>query len=188
MFNRFCVALAFVCSSALAVTPAVAEEAVAEEAKAEERPNDTLIEKLQGRWEIVAGVNQGRTLADFEVEGTYVTISINRIVSYDRDDQQRFRAVYRIDSSTDPVQITMTSVPKLARPSKIDPPPKPETAVAEGIIRFDNAHRWTLCYALEGADRPTEFKSPRGSKNMLLTLERKPGDPVPDVLTTNETN
>ncbi|QDV41787.1 hypothetical protein Enr13x_16300 [Stieleria neptunia] len=188
MFNRFYAVLAFGFSSAFAVPPAIAVETKVEEAKVDEKPNETLIEELQGRWEIVAGVNQGRPLTESEVEGTYVTISVNRIVTYDRDNQQRFRAVFRIDSSTDPVQITMTSVPKLARPSQIDPPPRPDKAVAEGIVRFENEHRWTLCYALDGADRPTKFKSPQGSKNMLLTLERKPGDPVPDEITTIETN
>ncbi|WP_372899353.1 TIGR03067 domain-containing protein [Stieleria sp.] len=188
MTNRFCAVLAIVCSSMFAVPPALAEEKPAEEKPAREKPNDTLTEKLQGRWEVVSGVNQGRELSELEVEGTYVTISINRIVTYDRDDQQRFRAVFRIDSSTKPAKITMTSVPQLARPSEIDPPPKPDTAVAEGIIRFDNDHRWTLCYALNGADRPKDFQSPKGSKNMLLTLERNPGDPTPDELTKNKSN
>ncbi len=183
MFNRFCAMLAIVFSSMLVVPPLMAEEK-----QTDGKPNDTLTEKLQGRWEVVAGVNQGRPLSELELRGTYVTISINRIVTYDRDDQQRFRAVFRIDSSAKPVKINMTSVPELARPSQIDPPPKPDTAVAEGIIRFDNDHRWTLCYAVDGADRPKDFKSPKGSKNMLLTLERKLGDPVPDVSTPGETN
>ncbi|WP_182868178.1 TIGR03067 domain-containing protein [Stieleria mannarensis] len=162
-----------------------AEEEATSSKPAAESTTETITDKLQGRWEVVEGVNQGRPLTEAEVAGTYVTITINRIVTYDRDDRQRFRAVFRVDSSTDPVQITMTSVPKLARPSTLDPPPKPDKAVAPGILRFDNEHQWTLCYAIGDSKRPTEFESPKGSKNMLMTLRRRPGDPVPDVRATD---
>ncbi|QEG00641.1 hypothetical protein Mal15_47120 [Stieleria maiorica] len=161
------------------------DDQATKQTSAEESADETITEKLQGRWEVVEAVNQGRPLPEVEVSGTYVTIAINRIVTYDRDDRQRFRAVFRVDSSTNPVQITMTSVPKLARPSEIDPPPKPDEAVAPGILRFDNEHQWTLCYAVGDAERPTKFDSPKGSKNMLMTLRRRPGDPVPDVQDTN---
>lgn len=157
-------------------------------ATADDKASDTVIEKLQGRWQIVSGVNQGRMLSDAEVDGTFITVTTNTIITYDRDMQQRYRAVFRIDSSEDPIQITMTAVaadvpvkkPKLKKPHR--------DTIAPGILKFSGNESWTLCYALPGAERPEKFESPVGSKNMLFTVRKDQGDPVPNVSVTDPTN
>ncbi len=158
---------------------------------AEEKPDDTVSEKLQGRWLVVSGVNQGRELSKQEVEGVYVTVAINSITTYDRNQQQRFRAVFRTDGSQDPIHITMTPLAKNASnvsSAEFAPDEKETAPAAAGILKFLGNDKWMLCYGLPGAERPTTFESPKGSKNMLFTLERDQGDPVPSVLNTKSTN
>ncbi len=157
-------------------------------AHAEDKTNNTAIDKLQGRWEIVSSVNQGRELSQAEVDGTYVTITTNTITTYDRDEQQRYQAVFRIDESKNPMHITMTTAQKKAPTSGLEASKPPASAVAAGILQFDGNNKWQLCYALPRADRPEKFESPKGSKIMLFSLEKKQGDPVPDVLKTDSTD
>ncbi len=148
-----------------------------------EAPESPTIEKaLQGRWEIVRGVNQGRELSEIEVDGTYVTITANSIVTYDRESQARYQAVFTISEQlkdkNEKAMITMQTVDK-------DSSTKPITAAqldkntALGILKFDGESSWVLCYALPGSERPEKFESPEGSKNMLFKLERKKVDPIP---------
>lgn len=140
---------------------------------AQDKPSDTLIEKLQGRWEIVAGVNQGRELSDTEVEGTYVTISTNTIITYDRTNQERYRAVFRLNTNKEPAHITMTALPKKPRALPLKTSEGPERPVSEGILRIESPTRWLLCYALPGSDRPKNFASAKGSQAMFFVLEKR---------------
>jgi len=131
---------------------------------------------LQGRWEIVGGVNQGRELTPTELAGTYVTVTTNSIVTFDANNQQRYRAVFILDETKTPVEITMTSLssdPTTEEKTIRQKTDSPANAIAIGILKFDGDGKWVLCYALPGADRPTEFKSAVGSKTMLFMLERK---------------
>ncbi|TWT53800.1 hypothetical protein Pla22_14330 [Rubripirellula amarantea] len=145
--------------------------------RADDKPNDTVIEKLQGRWLVVSGVNQGRELSEAEVEGTYVTITTNTIVTYDRDQRQRFRAVFRTDEAKDPIHITMTSVADNASTDKLKTEPKPSQPVASGILKLDGDDEWTLCYGLPGADRPKAFESTASNRAMLFKLKKEEVDP-----------
>ena len=136
--------------------------------------------QIQGRWEIVAGVNQGQELPSAAVEGNYVAVKDNLIATFDSQENQRYKATFIIDDSTDPVQVKMSTVVQevvnrvgdgsvqAASATKVT-----TESVALGILRMDNPKKWTLCYALPGAERPTSFKSPAGSKVMLFTLEKK---------------
>ncbi|WP_372721763.1 TIGR03067 domain-containing protein [Novipirellula sp.] len=161
-------------------------------ARADDQSSDTANERMQGRWQIVDGVNQGRELSKQELDGSTVSVTANLIVTYDRDQQQRFQAVFTVDDSQDPMQITMTSVPEAARPSEVardkqdGSSEQAKKMTASGIIKFDGKNRWVLCYALPGAERPTEFKSPKGSKVMLFTLQKDQGDPIPGLGNTIE--
>jgi len=143
---------------------------------AESPAKDSTSLLLQGRWEIVAGVNQGRELTPTELAGTYVTVTTNSIVTFDVTDQQRYRAVFVLDDTKMPIEITMTSLssdPTTEKKTIKQKTDSPANDVATGILKFDGDEKWVLCYALPGADRPTEFKSAAGSKTMLFVLERK---------------
>ena len=161
-------------------------------ASADDKSSDTANERMQGRWQIVDGVNQGCELSKHELDGSTVSVTANLIVTYDRDQQQRFQAVFTVDDSQDPMHISMTSVPETARPSEVardkqdGASEQSQKMAAPGIIKFDGKNRWVLCYALPGGERPTEFKSPKGSKIMLFTLQKDQGDPVPGLGKTIE--
>ncbi|TWU06327.1 TIGR03067 domain-containing protein [Stieleria varia] len=169
---------------ALAALLVVSPVATAQEAK-QEAKRDSISSKLQGRWEIVGGVNQGRDLSAAELDGTYVTVARNTIITFDRQDKQRYRAVFRLDESMSPIHITMTSVPEHPPSNELKSVDQVDNAIALGILKFDGQRKWTLCYALPGTDRPEKFESPKGSKVMLFMLEKKQGDPVPSLKETD---
>ena len=136
--------------------------------------------QIQGRWEIVAGVNQGQELSLAAVKGNYIAVKDNLIATFDSQENQRYKATFIIDDSTDPIQVKMSTVVQEVVNRIADGADSTVTAtkvttesVALGILRMDNPKKWTLCYALPGAERPTSFKSPAGSKVMLFTLEKK---------------
>ena len=143
---------------------------------AESPAKDSTSLLLQGRWEIVGGVNQGRELTATELAETYVTVTTNTIVTFDANQKQRFRAVFILDETKKPVEITMTSLssdPTTEEKTIKQKTESPANDVATGILKFAGNDKWVLCYALPGEDRPTEFKSAAGSKTMLFMLERK---------------
>ncbi len=154
-------------------------------AVADDHRADATTEKLQGQWEIIGGVNQGRELTNAEVAGTYVTITTNSIVTYDRSQQEKFRAVFTLDESKQPIQITMTNIAKNAPARKGIAGETPDTVMASGILKFEGKDKWTLCYALPGEERPTQFASPSGSRIMLFHMQKKQGDPVPKLSETH---
>ncbi len=148
---------------------------------AQDDVDDNAAKKLQGRWEITGGFNQGRELTEPEVAGTYVTVTANKIVTFDRNQQQTYQAIFRIDEDEDPIEITMTSVPVNPPANELKTEDQVINAVAQGILKFDGKSKWTLCYALPETDRPKKFQSPEGSKIMLFTLERKQVGQIPAV-------
>ncbi|MCC9598950.1 TIGR03067 domain-containing protein [Stieleria sp. JC731] len=154
--------------AALAALPAVADEPV-------NAPNDTTIEKLQGRWEILEGWNQGRILDESAVDGSFVMIKTNQITTFDTDQKQTYQAMFRIDESATPVRITMTAlspdIEAIENNSLKEPTNTPP--VAAGILKFTSDNKLTLCYALPGGEAPTKFESPKGSKTMMFVMERR---------------
>jgi uncharacterized protein (TIGR03067 family) len=126
-------------------------------------------------------MNQGRELSEVELKGTYVTVTTNTIVTYDRDEQARYQAVFTIDEDKKPVHITMRTIAENAStsPTAANRGEGADAATASGILKFEGDDKWVLCYALPGADRPKKFESPVGSKIMMFTLEKDQGDPIP---------
>lgn len=125
------------------------------------RSPQELLKQLTGTWEIEDGVNQGVKLSEEELEGTTMVIQGKTIVTYDKDQNETYRALFTLDTSKKPIQIDMTTQMKRVPPSK-----------ALGILKFDEDDEFQIAYALPGADRPAEFKSPEGSKIMLFKCEQ----------------
>jgi uncharacterized protein (TIGR03067 family) len=140
---------------------------------AEDRSGGSISDQIQGRWEIAVGVNQGRELLPAELEGTYVTVMVNKIVTFDRQENQRYQAVFTVDDTSSPAQITMTTIPDKANENENLSAKKPDDSVALGILKMVSPEKWMLCYALPGGERPTSFESPVGSKLMFFTLVKK---------------
>ncbi|NND99212.1 MAG: TIGR03067 domain-containing protein [Pirellulaceae bacterium] len=145
-----------------------------------------MTEKLQGRWEIVAGVSQGRELGKAELKGTYMTVTNNKMVTYDADEQQRYRAVFSIIDRSKPIEIMMTALPQNPLGDKTARPSDTPSQVASGILKFTGKDRLVLCYSLPGSDRPKKFASPKDSTIMLFKMQRQKSDP--QVTTQSTTN
>ncbi|MFG0267048.1 MAG: TIGR03067 domain-containing protein [Rhodopirellula sp. JB055] len=121
-----------------------------------------LLKRLAGVWEVEEGVNQGEEIPEDELEGTVMKIEKNMILTYDREQREIYRAFFTLDESKKPAHINMTTEMKGMPPMK-----------SFGIIRMTESDEFDLCYALPGEERPTEFKSPKGSKVMLFEAERE---------------
>ena len=130
------------------------------------QPENSMQRMLQGRWEIVDGVNQGRQLSEQQVDGTYVTITTNSIVTYDRDNQALYQAVFDLDekkkAGSDHYANGSQKYPdQTAERCRFESP----EMTALGIIKMESDSKWTLCYGfLRGPDRPIKFESPEGSR------------------------
>lgn len=120
-----------------------------------------LVKKLAGVWEIEDGRNQGESLTEEDLEGK-VIIKGNEIVSYDKDEKELYRATFTVNPDADPIEITMTASMR------------GKTLESLGILKLEEKddEMW-LCYGLPDSPRPTEFKSPGDSRNMLFELQRK---------------
>ena len=153
-------AIAFVAGILLAVP----------QVSADHHGNDAeIMKRLIGRWEIDEGVNQGRELEDDQVDGHYVMITAEEIVTYDADQNETYRAKYRLNTKTDPVQIDMVANMN------------GREVMAKGIVQFewldlDGEDEFKLCYSLKPGERPSEFESPEGSQIMLFELEQEDDD------------
>lgn len=120
--------------------------------------HEQIQERLNGQWKIVAGVIQGKKLGQDHLSGSQVIIKDGIIVVLDPDENEMYKGKYKLDISTSPYQIDMTS----------DLPTLPKT-IALGIFEF-RAEGWRLCYGLPGAGRPEKFAAPEGSHVMLFSL------------------
>lgn len=124
-------------------------------------PKDVL-KHLQGVWEIEEGVNQGKSLSEADLKGTTMVVKDKMIVTYDKAKKETYRASFTLDTTKKPFQINMITQMKQFPDAK-----------AFGILRFDGDDEFDLAYALPGAPRPSEFKSPSGSKVMLFEMEKE---------------
>ncbi|WP_199169930.1 TIGR03067 domain-containing protein [Rhodopirellula bahusiensis] len=121
-----------------------------------------MLKRLAGVWEVEEGVNQGEEIPEDELEGTIMKIEKDMIITYDREQREVYRAQFTLDETKKPVQIDMITEMKGMPPTK-----------SFGIIKMEEGDEFEICYALPGADRPKEFKSPKGSKVMLFEAERE---------------
>jgi uncharacterized protein (TIGR03067 family) len=137
--------------------------------QSDSRPIDEqdLKKGLMGVWQLVAGYNQGRKLTPQEIAGTTVVVKDLSMITYDADQRERYRAKYILDTSSDPLEVTMTA--------EIDGKPPGKALGIIKTVKAEDEQRisgWTLCYGLPGHPRPETFESPPGSAVMLFRLER----------------
>lgn len=154
--TRCLVILAIVVSASVALSlQTVANKPVAS-------PSDL---QLVGEWMMESGVNQGQPIPAEQVEGSRMIVRQGAMAVLDKDQGEIYRCVYDAEPAMVPSMITMTSTM----------PDRSESQVL-GIYKIER-DELTLCYALPGGKRPSQFKSTPGGKTMLFKFKRAP-DPA----------
>ncbi|MFG0288193.1 MAG: TIGR03067 domain-containing protein [Rhodopirellula sp. JB044] len=121
----------------------------------------SVMKKLQGVWNVTRGVSQGEDIPKEDLEGTKMKIEDNVIVTYDADENEKYRATFSIDSDVDPIAIDMKTETKGMPPMK-----------SLGIVKLSEGNELEICYALPGIDRPAKFQSKEGEMTMLFIAKK----------------
>ena len=114
---------------------------------------------LVGVYTITSGEKFGVVEPKDKIQGDVVRFSQDRVVVIDKNSNEIYGSTYKLDASTKPWKITMTS--KLA---------DKEDVVSNGLIEKDG-DTVKLIYALPGGETPTSFKT--GDKQLMFIMRYK---------------
>ena len=134
--------------------------------------DDDVIRNITGRWNIDLGVNQGNEVPSEKLAGTFAIITPTTITTYDSKEKEAYKASYKLNSATSPMQIDMVATRGGVQVTSL------------GLIKFepldkDKQQRITLIYSLDPHERPSAFESPVGSKLMLFQMHSNLPTPSP---------
>jgi uncharacterized protein (TIGR03067 family) len=110
------------------------------------KAEDKDAQKIEGRYELVGGEENGKEVPADRVKGAVVVITGTTIVGTDKDKKEFFTCTYTLDTAKKPWKITMTSKE-----------PK-EGEKSEGIVEMEG-NTLKICYAVPGGKTPTSFKT-----------------------------
>jgi uncharacterized protein (TIGR03067 family) len=124
-----------------------------------DKPDKTCTpESLVGRYVIVSGEKEGVKEPDDRVKGTTVTFTKDSVVVADKDKKEIYSATYKLNATTNPCDITMTS--------RVD---KSAGEIARGLIQKEG-DKVQLIYALPTGEIPTEFKTKE--KQLMFVMKK----------------
>ena len=152
--------LSAVCALFLLLSPL----AIAQQADSTTKPADktTTPESLVGRYTITSGEKEGSKEPEERIKGTTVTFTKDSVIVADKDKKEVYSATYKLDTTTTPAQITMTSKVK-----------DDAGEVARGLIQQDKDDKNVvrLIYALPTGELPTEFKTKE--KQLMFVMKKE---------------
>jgi uncharacterized protein (TIGR03067 family) len=115
-------------------------------------------ESLQGRYLIVGGEKEGAKEPEERLQGTTVTFSKDSVVVADKEKKEIFSASYKLNATTNPCDITMTS--------RVE---KSAGEIARGLIQKEG-DTVRLIYALPAGEIPNGFKTKE--KQLMFILKK----------------
>ncbi|WP_166831742.1 TIGR03067 domain-containing protein [Thalassoroseus pseudoceratinae] len=151
------------CSCLLLLTSILASETVV----AADQGSD--LQKFQGKWKVVELVEDGKVvpeeaIRDWLPSGGQFEIAQNAIIFVSPHDGNKQVKLFSLDATQYPKGIDLSTR---------------EKTDGSGIYRFDNG-KLIICFSdPDESKRPTEFSAKRGSKRLLMTLQRIVPEPIP---------
>ena len=145
---------------ALGLVGCLTSLAIAREAEPAASVADTKCtpESLVGRYVIIGGEKEGLPEPGERIKGTTVTFSKETVIVVDKDKKEIYSASYKLDATTNPCKITMTSRVESSAGE-----------IARGLIdRAGNTLR--LIYALPTGEIPVAFKTKE--KQLMFVMKR----------------
>jgi uncharacterized protein (TIGR03067 family) len=134
---------------------AVAQQAESANSKADKTCTP---ESLVGRYIIVGGEKEGVKEPDERIKGTTVTFSKDTVVVADKDKKEIYSASYKLNATTNPCDITMTSRVESSGGE-----------IARGLIE-KAGDTVRLVYALPTGEVPAAFKTKE--KQLMFVLKK----------------
>ncbi len=127
-----------------------------------EADKTTTPESLVGQYIITSGEKEGTKEPEERIKGTTVTFTKEKVIVADKDKKEIYSATYKLDTTTTPCQITMTSQVKDS-----------EGETARGLIQKDKDDDKVvrLIYALPTGETPREFKTKE--KQLMFVLKKE---------------
>jgi uncharacterized protein (TIGR03067 family) len=121
----------------------------------------TTPKSLAGRYTITSGEKEGTKEPEERIKGTTVTFTEETVIVADKDKKEIYSASYKLDTTTTPPQITMTS--------KVE---GSAGETARGLIQQDKDDDDVvrLVYALPTGEIPSEFKTKE--KQLMFVMKR----------------
>jgi len=117
------------------------------------------LEKMQGRWKVVDGMQDGQRFAEGSTPLAQFVV---------KDDKYTVTAGKAVDRGT--VKLKPTAKPKELDIISTDGPNKGKTILA---IYERDGDTLRVCYDLSGKGRPREFKTTEGTQLFLVTYKRE---------------
>jgi|SRR6516164_11852824 uncharacterized protein (TIGR03067 family) len=114
------------------------------------------LELLQGDWQLVSAMRDGKAMPEAMVKATKCTVKGDKFTIF-RDGKAVEAGTLKPDTSRKPKQIDI----KLSD----------SDAIALGIYELDKDD-FNICYAPPGKDRPTEFAAKEGAGHSLSVWKR----------------
>lgn len=126
---------------------------------ASSKPDKTCTpESLAGRYVIVSGEKEGAKEPDERIKGTVVTFTKETVVVADKDKKEIYSASYRLNATTNPCDITLTSRVESSAGQ-----------VARGLIQKEG-DTLRLIYALPTGETPAAFKTKE--KQLMFVMKK----------------
>ncbi len=122
---------------------------------AEDKKADKDEDKIVGAWVMVSGEKGGEKAPEKFVKSFRLTYAAGGKVTARAKENKEEEGTFKLDASKKPAQIDMAVGDK----------------TLEGIYSLEGDNL-KLCVA-EAGSRPTDFKSPEGSKTMIIILRRE---------------
>jgi uncharacterized protein (TIGR03067 family) len=115
-------------------------------------------ESLMGRYIIVGGEKEGAKEPAERINGTVVVFTKETVVVIDKDKKERYSASYKLNATTNPCNITMTSRVEGSAGE-----------VARGLIKTEG-DTVELIYALPTGEIPASFKTKE--KQLMFKMKK----------------